>query len=50
MTLTDCKLDCCPLDTFVEVTKDRVPVDWAAECGNTHGSEFGSEVFGKWRH
>lgn len=30
----ECRQDCCPLDTFVAVTKARVPVDWDKECHN----------------
>ena len=47
MILADCLLECCPLDRFVEVTKDRVPVDWMAECKNTHGSPGSGVAFGE---
>ncbi|XP_076439626.1 prostatic acid phosphatase-like [Babylonia areolata] len=30
-----CQEECCPLDRFVEVTKDRVPLDWETECHNS---------------
>ncbi|KAL8602737.1 hypothetical protein ACOMHN_024299 [Nucella lapillus] len=30
----ECRQACCPLDTFVKVTQDRVPVDWDRECHN----------------
>ena len=30
--------ECCPLDTFVAATKDRVPVDWEAECKNPNSN------------
>ncbi|KAK7110651.1 prostatic acid phosphatase-like isoform X2 [Littorina saxatilis] len=40
-----CDEDCCPLDKFVEATKDRVPVDWNAECHNPQsGASSGKEV------
>ncbi|XP_067125487.1 prostatic acid phosphatase-like [Centruroides vittatus] len=32
MTLPDCGLECCPLDTFVAITQHLVPVDWENEC------------------
>ena len=47
MVLADCLQECCPLDKFVEVTKDRVPVDWMAECKNTHGSPGSGVSFGE---
>ncbi|ESP01199.1 hypothetical protein LOTGIDRAFT_139839 [Lottia gigantea] len=31
LSIPDCQFD-CPLDQFIKLTKDRVPVDWHAEC------------------
>ncbi|XP_023219527.1 lysosomal acid phosphatase-like [Centruroides sculpturatus] len=52
MTLPDCGLACCPLDTFVAITRDLVPVDWEKECqlqteddsGNTEISRHGART------
>lgn len=35
----DCLVDCCPFDKFVEVVQTFIPVDWQAECQNTHNSD-----------
>ena len=47
MTLTDCQKECCPLDTFVDVTKDMVPNDWAAECTKTHAASEHDYLLGE---
>ncbi|XP_076460399.1 prostatic acid phosphatase-like [Babylonia areolata] len=41
----DCQKECCPLEEFVAVTKNEVPVNWEKECGNTPKSVAVSESY-----
>lgn len=42
---SDCGLTLCPLEKFIDVTKDHIPDNWHAECFGTEKSTVSGTVF-----